>query len=152
MRRSRKRLKKSSIRRRALRIEQNDKHPLYVFCLTGDEILEVADISRLSRDDAGKLIGYQRADVKRHIQDIVAYLNSDDILFPNSLILALSSKVKFHVSRGPLAVPPDYFPSVDTPGEQTERGCRRHFNYQDAAGKFVESIRLPFSIPQHCHR
>ncbi|HEY1576198.1 MAG TPA: DGQHR domain-containing protein [Terracidiphilus sp.] len=104
MRRPRKRsAAKSAIRRRALRIEQNDKHPLYVFCLTGDEILEVADISRLSRDDAGKLIGYQRADVKRHIQDIVEYLNSDDILFPNSLILALSSKVKFHVSRGPLA-------------------------------------------------
>jgi len=105
MRRLRKRSgAKSVIRRRALRIEQNDKHPLYVFCLTGDEILEVADISRLSRDDAGKLIGYQRADVKRHIQDIVEYLNSDDILFPNSLILALSSKVKFHVSRGPVAV------------------------------------------------
>src|SRR5438093_5543798 len=103
MRRRKRSVAKSAIRRRALRIEQNDKHPLYVFCLTGDEILEVADISRLSRDDAGKLIGYQRADVKRHIQDIVEYLNSDDILFPNSLILALSSKVKFHVSRGPLA-------------------------------------------------
>jgi DGQHR domain-containing protein len=97
------RIAKSVIRRRALRIDQNDKHPLYIFCLTGDEILSVADISRLSRDDAGKLIGYQRPQVKRHIQDIVEYLNSDNILFPNSLILALSSRVKFHVSRGPLA-------------------------------------------------
>src|ERR1700756_5908106 len=92
---------RSAIQRRALRIEQNDKHPLYVFCLTGDEILEIADISRLSRDDAGKLIGYQRADVKKHVQDIVEYLNSDDILFPNSLILALSSGVRFRSSRGP---------------------------------------------------
>lgn len=101
MRKSRKRLAaRSVIRRRALRIEQNDKHPLYVFCLTGDEILAAADISRLSRDDAGKLIGYQRPHVKRHIQDIVEYLNSDNILFPNSLILALSSKVKFHPNRG----------------------------------------------------
>src|ERR1700758_4901076 len=101
MRKSRKRLAaRSVIRRRALRIEQNDKHPLYVFCLTGDEILSVADISRLSRDDAGKLIGYQRPHVKRHIQDIVEYLNSDNILFPNSLILALSSKVKFRASGG----------------------------------------------------
>src|ERR1017187_6423762 len=104
MRKSRKNsIAKGTIRRRALRIYQNDKHPLYLFCLTGDEILSVADISRLSRDDAGKLIGYQRPHVKRHIQDIVEYLDSDDILFPNSLILALSSKVKFHVSRGPLA-------------------------------------------------
>jgi DGQHR domain-containing protein len=103
MRKSRKRSStRAIIRRRALRIEQNDKHPLYVFCLTGDEILSAADISRLSRDDAGKLIGYQRPHVKRHIQDIVEYLNSDNILFPNSLILALSSKVKFHPTRGRL--------------------------------------------------
>jgi len=100
MKRSRKRLPKPFIQRRALRIEQNDKHPLYTFCLTGREILSVADISRLSRDDAGKLIGYQRPHVKRHIQDIVEYLNSEDILFPNSLILAVSSKVKFRASRG----------------------------------------------------
>lgn len=101
MRRSRKRLAvRSVIRRRALRIEQNDNHPLYVFCLTGEEILSAADISRLSRDDAGKLIGYQRPHVKRHIQDIVEYLNSENIVFPNSLILALSSRVKFHPNRG----------------------------------------------------
>jgi DGQHR domain-containing protein len=104
MRRSRKRsAPRNAIQRRALRIEQNDKHPLYVFCLTGDEILAVADISRLSRNDAGKLIGYQRPHVKRHIQDIVEYLNSDNILFPNSLILALSSKVRFRASPGPIA-------------------------------------------------
>jgi DGQHR domain-containing protein len=89
------------LRRRALKIQQNDRHPLYLFCLTGAEILAVADISRLSRSDAGKLIGYQRPQVKRHIQDIVNYLNSEDIIFPNSLILALSSDVKFKATRGP---------------------------------------------------
>ncbi len=92
---------KSVIERRALRLHQNQAHPLYLFCLTGDEILKIADISRLSRDDAGKLIGYQRPEVRRHIQEIADYLNTDDILFPNSLILALSSRVKFRSSRGP---------------------------------------------------
>jgi DGQHR domain-containing protein len=91
--------RKSFIRRPALRIEQNKKHSIYLFSLTGDDILRIAEISRLSRDDAGKLIGYQRADVKRHIEDIVEYLNSDDILFPNSLILALTSKVRFRAQR-----------------------------------------------------
>ena len=90
-----------SIQRRALRIEQNNKHPLYMFTLTGDELLEIADVSRISRDEVGKLIGYQRPGVKRHIEDIVDYLNQDDILFPNSIILALSSRVKFRQSRGP---------------------------------------------------
>jgi DGQHR domain-containing protein len=87
--------------RRALRIEQNGTHPLYLFGLTGDEILTIADFSRVSRDDAGKLIGYQRPQVKRHIQDIVEYLDSGEIVFPNSIILALSSEARFKGSRGP---------------------------------------------------
>lgn len=89
------------IRRRAIRLEQTDRHPLYLFSLTGNEILSVAEISRVSRDDDGKLLGYQRAEVKRHVGDIVDYLNSEAPLFPNSLIFALSSDVKFVRSRGP---------------------------------------------------
>ena len=82
-------------------MEQCKGHPLYLFCLTGDEILNLADISRISRDDACTLLGYQRAEVKRHVQDIVDYLNSDQVLFPNSIILAVSSRIRFISSRGP---------------------------------------------------
>ena len=89
------------IRRRAIRLEQSEGHPLYLFSLTGDEILRVAEISRVSRDDAGKLLGYQRPAVKHHIEEIVDYLNSDHPIFPNSLIFALTSDVKFTKSRGP---------------------------------------------------
>jgi DGQHR domain-containing protein len=93
--------RKRIIRRRALRLEQDPAHPLYLFSLTGDELLAIADISRISRSDAGKLIGYQRPEVKRHVQDIVEYLDGENVLFPNSLILALSSRVRFRSSRGP---------------------------------------------------
>lgn len=89
------------IQRRALRIDQNVDHPLYMFTLTSDELLQVADISRITRDETGALIGYQRADVRQHVQNIVEYLDSDSIIFPNSIILALSSSVKFKQSRGP---------------------------------------------------
>ena len=89
------------IRRRVLRIDQDPSHPLYLFGMTGTELLEIADISRVSRDDAGKLLGYQRAEVKKHVQNIVDYLNSGPVLFPNSIILALSSDVRFRSSRGP---------------------------------------------------
>lgn len=91
----------SVIQRRALRIDQNPEHPLYMFVLTGDELLQVADISRITRDESGKLIGYQRPDVRKHIQNIIDYLDEDSIIFPNSIILALSSAVKFKQSRGP---------------------------------------------------
>jgi DGQHR domain-containing protein len=95
------RRKPKALRRRALRIDQSVGHPLYLFALTGQEILSIADISRISRDDADHLLGYQRPEVRQHVQDIVDYLDSDDILFPNAIILALSSRVGFTRSRGP---------------------------------------------------
>src|SRR6266850_6418927 len=91
----------SMLRRRALRLDQNPKHPLYQFALTPDELLVIADISRVSRDDTGKLIGYQRPEVKRHVANIVEYLDSGDVVFPNSIILALSSGIEFRQVRGP---------------------------------------------------
>ena len=36
-----------TIERRALLIEQNVEHPLYLFTLTGEELLNIADISRI---------------------------------------------------------------------------------------------------------
>lgn len=92
------------IRRRVLRIEQDPQHPLYLFGMTGAELLEIADISRVSRDDAGKLLGYQRAEVKKHVQNIVDYLNSGPVLFPNSIILALSSDVHFAAAGDRMSV------------------------------------------------
>src|ERR1051326_105778 len=70
------------VRRRALRVLQDEAHPLYVFCLTGEELLALAEISRISRDNSGKLSGYQRPEVKRHVQDIANYLNGDKVVFP----------------------------------------------------------------------
>ncbi|HQU44256.1 MAG TPA: DGQHR domain-containing protein DpdB, partial [Pirellulales bacterium] len=40
-------------------------------------------------------------DVRKDVQDIVDYLNSGKVVFPNSIILALSSRVRFTRSRGP---------------------------------------------------
>ncbi len=90
------------LRRRALRLDQHPKHPLFQFALTPKELLAIADISRVSRDDAGKLIGYQRPEVKQHIANIVEYLDSaENVVFPNSIILALSSGITFRQVRGP---------------------------------------------------
>lgn len=89
-----------SIQRRAVKVDQNSKHPLFMFALTGAELEKIAEISRISRDNKGKLLGYQRPGVKKHIGDIAEYLDQEDIVFPNSIILALSSKVKFRQARG----------------------------------------------------
>ena len=86
---------------RALRINQSPDCPLYVFSLTAREVLQIAEISRVSRDHAGDLIGYQRPEVRQHIRDIVEYLDSDPVIFPNPIIVALSPTVRFTCGRGP---------------------------------------------------
>lgn len=90
----------ASLIRRALCIAQTSDYPLYIFTLKAEEILNVGDISRVSRDHAGKLIGYQRPEVRKHIQEIIEYLNTDAAVFPNPIIMALSSRVHFKKIRG----------------------------------------------------
>jgi DGQHR domain-containing protein len=87
--------------RRALRVVQSPGSALYLFSLTAHEILQIADISRVARDQSGLLIGYQRPEVRNHINEIVDYLNSDQVIFPNPIIIALPSTVRFVLSRGP---------------------------------------------------
>jgi len=87
--------KEKSLRVDAIRLSQSGTHPLFLFSLTGEELFKVADISRVSRDDTETLIGYQRTEVKGHVQDILNYLEGDEVIFPNSIILAISSKATF---------------------------------------------------------
>lgn len=89
------------LRRRALCIEQTKSGPLYLFALRANEIFEVAEVTRINRSRSNELIGYQRAEVRQHVEDILEYLNGDNVLFPNSLILALTPSVRFRRSRGP---------------------------------------------------
>lgn len=86
---------------RALKITQTGDIPLYSFYLKGEEILSVAEISRIKRDECGGLLGYQRGEVSRHIGEITNYLDSGDVIFPNAILLAMSTEVRFKQSRGP---------------------------------------------------
>jgi DGQHR domain-containing protein len=90
------------IERRALAIRQHPEHEMFLFALRADEILQIAAVSRIGRTSAADLVGYQREEVRRHVDDILEYLNGADVLFPNALILAFSEEVKFRRSRGPM--------------------------------------------------
>ena len=85
--------------RRALRIAQGSEAPVYLFSLTAREILQVAEISRVGRGDHSELIGYQRPEVRQHVKEITDYLDGDSVLFPNPIIIALPSTVKWTSSR-----------------------------------------------------
>jgi len=90
-----------TIVRRALLVQQSGNVPIYVFALTAEEFEQVAEISRVSRDETGELIGYQRPEVREHVGSITDYLDSEDPIFPNAIILSLSSRCRFIKSRGP---------------------------------------------------
>lgn len=83
------------IRRPALRVEQDREHAVFLFALTGDQLMQVAGVSHVARDGGGRLVGYQRPEVRRHVRNIVDYLDGDDVLFPNAIILAMSPATRF---------------------------------------------------------
>lgn len=85
---------------RALHATQGEGQDLYAFFIRGEDIIKVADISRISRDDDDTLKGFQRPEIQHHVKGIVEYLNQGNVLFPNSIILAMSPDVRFSASRG----------------------------------------------------
>lgn len=89
------------LERRCLKVLQNEGTPLYLFALAAEEVDLIASVARIGRSEAGKLIGYQRPEKKKHVKQIQDYLDSADVLFPNGLILALPPEVRFKSSRGP---------------------------------------------------
>lgn len=88
------------LERKALCVRQRGGRCIYLMSLTGDELLQLAGVSRICRDDRGKLIGYQRPEVRKHVRAIAEYLQSDDMLLAHPVILSFNSRVKFVSSRG----------------------------------------------------
>jgi DGQHR domain-containing protein len=84
----------------ALRTTQGGGIELYSFFIPGFEILRIAQISRINRNNESCLEGFQRKEIKSHVKRIVEYLESEHVLFPNSIILSMSSEVAFKKSRG----------------------------------------------------
>jgi DGQHR domain-containing protein len=84
---------------RAVRATQNGATEVFAFFLRGSDIARIADISRISRDEAG-LKGFQRREIRNHVNSIVEFLEGGSVLFPNAIILALSPDVDFTSARG----------------------------------------------------
>ncbi len=91
---------KSPIVVRALHTTQGGDLDVYSFFIRGADIVKVADISRVERDESDTLKGFQRPEIRQHVKGIIDYLNQGNVLFPNAIILAMSPDVKFAASRG----------------------------------------------------
>ncbi len=78
----------------ALKIEQGPGRLLFSFAIKGKDIESIASISRVKRNERD-LIGYQRPEVSNHINEIKRYLETENPMIPNALVIAFDSTVKF---------------------------------------------------------
>lgn len=85
---------------RALRTRQAEGVDVYAFFVPGADLLRIAEISRIHRDGEGALQGFQRKEIRSHVQAIVEFLDQGPVLFPNAIILAISPRAAFTRSRG----------------------------------------------------
>jgi DGQHR domain-containing protein len=120
--------KRFELRVPAIEVRQSPSRTLYTFAVDGKDLPLFATVSRVRRDEAKAVAGYQRPEVLSHIASIKSYLESEDPMIPNSLVIAFDSRVRFEptqrkgrppkVSRsGELIIPID--PSIadeDKPG------------------------------------
>lgn len=81
----------------ALRIHQGKKRQLFSLAIEGKNITRIATISRIRRGDE-ELFGYQRPEVQSHIREIQRYIESDNPMIPNPVIIAFDERVKFESS------------------------------------------------------
>ena len=72
----------------ALSARQAPDHDVFVFAAEPQQVLKFAQIERVGRNDKGELKGFQRHQISSHIKDIRTYLERDDALLPNALIVA----------------------------------------------------------------
>ncbi|MCZ4552235.1 DGQHR domain-containing protein DpdB [Gordonia rubripertincta] len=98
------------IRVPALQVRQGSRH-IFCFAVDGKQLLDFATVSRVNRNDDGDLRGYQRPEVLSHIRAIRRYLESDDAMLPNAVVLAFDSRVRFVAGRGKKSV------AYSVPGE-----------------------------------
>jgi DGQHR domain-containing protein len=82
----------------ALEIRQGQNRVLYSFAANGKDVHSFAAVSRIRRENEGGLYGYQRPEVISHIAEIKRYLESQDPMIPNAIVIAFDERVRFEPS------------------------------------------------------
>jgi DGQHR domain-containing protein len=110
----------------ALEIRQTATRWLYSFAVDGKVLSRFAAVSRVHRTSEMAISGYQRPEVASHVAGIRAYLESEDPLLPNAIVVAFDSRVRFvgntrgargYARAGELVIPTDpRWEEADKPG------------------------------------
>jgi DGQHR domain-containing protein len=85
----------NELRLPALEIRQGPKRVLYSFAIDGKVLPDIATVSRVRRGEDRNLNGYQRPEVLSHITQIRRYLESENPMIPNAVVIAFDDRVRF---------------------------------------------------------
>lgn len=84
------------LRVNAVEVELPSGRKLYSFPIDGKRIPDIATVARVRRTEENKIVGFQRPEVRKHIQEITEYIeNSIDAMIPNAIVIAFSDKIIF---------------------------------------------------------
>ena len=84
----------------ALKINQRSDVPFFVFGVNGRLIKQFATVQHAHRVNNGKLKGYQREKVGRHIDEILDFLKQSDSFLPNAIVISFDKQIKFNALPG----------------------------------------------------
>jgi DGQHR domain-containing protein len=93
-------MKTNILKRPAIQIEQKNGRKLFAFGIDGKKLTEITQISRLGRGPDSGLVGYQRPEVVAHIGQIRSFLEADNAMLPNAIVVAFDSRVRFETIPG----------------------------------------------------
>lgn len=75
--------------------KQAEGNTVLNFVANADQISKIARIDRVGRNEKMELYGFQRSQIGNHINEIHDYLEEDDAVLPNALIVAFTHGVVF---------------------------------------------------------
>jgi DGQHR domain-containing protein len=85
----------------AIEITQGRNRRSFSFAVDGKLLPQFTAVSRVARDDANAVTGYQRPEVLSHISQIRKYLESDNPMLPNAIVVAFDGSVVFESKEPP---------------------------------------------------
>jgi DGQHR domain-containing protein len=84
----------------AIEITQGRGRKVFAFPVDGKIVPRFTSVTRIARNARSQVTGYQRPEVLSHISQIRKYLESDDPMLPNAIVVAFDRSVRFIPSVG----------------------------------------------------
>jgi DGQHR domain-containing protein len=82
-----------------LEVTKGARRTLYSFAVDGKVLSQFTAVSRVRRGGRSAVEGYQRPEVLSHIGEIRAYLESENPMIPNAVVVAFDRRVRFEVAE-----------------------------------------------------